>query len=117
MTLCNFLVCLCLPEENEQGLVTGSTAQLNSWLQAGFCPWVRLVGGYGKVWAQAKRVSAKVSFSLPESSLSLYPVSQGLLPTQQGWDRVLDQEAKSAWTSSWFCQLGKLMSAHQSHSC
>lgn len=50
---------------------------------------------------------------LPET----VPCFQGLLPTQQGWDRVLDQEAKSAWTSSWFCQLGKLMSAHQSHSC
>lgn len=49
-------------------------------------------GWMWRVWAQAKRVSAKFSLSLPDSSQRLpYPLSQGLLPTQSQ-DRVLDHK-------------------------
>lgn len=44
------------------------------------------------VWAQAKRISAKFPRSLPDPFLRLYPLSQGLLPTHQSWDRVLDRK-------------------------
>lgn len=73
-------MCLCLAEESEHGRVTGVSSP-------SLTPALRLatVRGRGQ-WMDMGRLRGSL---LPPGPL---PLSQGLLPTHQSWDRVLDPE-------------------------